>query len=216
MADFASQRKTMVDNQIRTVDVTDPDVIAAFGRVPRELFVPAGDRDFAYVDRPIVVAPGRMVPQAAPFARLVQLADPAPTDAVLLIGGTTGYGAAILSELAGRVVMVESDAALAATAAAALADRANVKVVTGPLAAGAPAEGPFDVVVVDGAVGEIPHGFVDQLKVGGRLVVVVGPQGLSAQATVTVKTETGVSSRLAFNLPAAPLVEFLRPKVFAL
>jgi protein-L-isoaspartate(D-aspartate) O-methyltransferase len=216
MADFARQRKTMVDNQIRTVDVTDPIVIDAFGRVPRELFVPAGDRDFAYVDRPIAVAPGRVVPQPAPLARLIQLARPGIDDAVLLIGGATGYAAAILAELAARVVMVESDAALAATATELLAERGNVEVVVGPLAAGAPAEGPFDVIVVDGAVEETPLALLDQAKVGGRLVAVVGQKGLSAQATVVVKTETGVSSRLAFNLPALPLAEFVKPKAFAL
>jgi protein-L-isoaspartate(D-aspartate) O-methyltransferase len=216
MADFARQRKTMVDNQIRTVDVTNPGVLDVFGRVPRELFVPATDRDFAYVDRPIAVAPGRVVPQPAPFARLVQLAAPKPTDTVLLIGGTTGYAAAVLAELAQRVVMVESDAGLAATAVAALAGRANVDVVVGPLSAGAPAKGPYDLIVVDGAVEEIPAGFVDQLVVGGRIVAVVGPQGLAAQATVTMRTATGTSSRLAFNLPAVPLAEFVRPKAFAL
>lgn len=216
MADFARQRKTMVDNQIRTVDVTDPGVIDVFGRVPRETFVPAADRDFAYVDRPVAVAPGRVVPQPAPLARLVQLAAPKPSDAVLLIGGTTGYAAAILSELAGRVVMVESDAGLAASAVAALAGRTNVEVVVGPLPAGAAEKGPFDLIVVDGAVEEIPAGLVDQSKVGGRIVAVVGPQGLSAQATVILRTATGTSSRLAFNLPAVPLGEFARPKTFAL
>ncbi|TBW37979.1 protein-L-isoaspartate O-methyltransferase [Siculibacillus lacustris] len=214
MADFAGQRKTMVDNQIRTVDVTDPAVLDAFGTVPREIFVPAALRDFAYVDRPIAVAAGRFVPQPAPFAKLVQLAAPRAEERVLLIGGTTGWPAAILAALCGHLTMVESDPTLAATATANLAGTA-VSIVVGPLAAGAPAAGPFDLILVDGAVDAIPDALVDQLVVGGRIVAVVG-DGLSAQATLIAKSAIGASQRTAFNLPALPLAEFRRPKVFAL
>jgi protein-L-isoaspartate(D-aspartate) O-methyltransferase len=215
MVDFAVLRKTMLDNQIRTVDVTDPTVLAAFGSVPRELFVPAADRPFAYLDRPVEVAPGRVVPQPAVLARLVQFARPKRNEKVLLIGGTTGYTAAVLAALAGSVTMVESDAGLAAGATATLADLANVTVVCGPLAAGRPEAAPFDLILIDGGVEEIPAALIGQLAEGGRLIAVLGT-GLSARATITEVGPAGAATRAAFSLPGVPLAAFAKPRVFAL
>ena len=214
MSDFASQRKTMVDNQIRTVDVTDADVIDAFFAVGREAFVPADLQGLAYIDRHVRVAPGRYVMQPAPLAKLIQLAAPQPGEKVLIVGGNTGYSAAIVAELGATVVMLEEDADLAAKAEAALAGR-DVTVVRGALAAGAAAKGPYDLIVFDGSVEVVPDAFLAQVAEGGRIAAVEG-SGQTGRATVTVKSSGTVSSRFAFNIPAMPLPGFARAKEFAL
>lgn len=214
MADFAMQRKTMVDNQIRTVDVTDHAVLDAFGTVGREAFVPAALRSIAYVDRPVPVAPGRSLLQPGPFAKLVQLAAPQPGEKVLIIGGATGYSAAIVAALSGSAVLLEENADLAAQAETALAGL-PVTIVRGPLAAGAAAQGPYDLILFDGSIEVLPEALFDQLVEGGRIVAVEGA-GQSGRAVVSLKSAGGVSTRTAFNLPAPALPGFARAKAFAL
>jgi protein-L-isoaspartate(D-aspartate) O-methyltransferase len=214
MSDFASQRKTMVDNQIRTVDVTDHAVIDAFLAVGREAFVPAEMRSLAYIDRHVRVAPGRFVMQPAPLARLIQLTAPQPGEKVLIVGGNTGYLAAIVAELGASVVMVEENGDLAAAAETAVAGR-DVAVVRGALAAGCVAKGPYDLVLFDGSVETVPDTFLAQVAEGGRIAAIEGA-GQTGRATVTVKSSGTVSSRFAFNLPAMPLPGFARAKEFAL
>lgn len=213
MADFAIQRKTMVDNQIRTMDVTDLAVLGAFGRVARETFVPEALRALAYIDRPVDLGGGRALPQPGPLAKLVQLALPRVGEAVLVIGGATGYTAAILADLGCTVTMVEENAALAAVARTAL-DGTAVTVVEGPLPAGAPGGAPYDLVLFDGAVEVVPDAIAAQVAEGGRIVCVEGA-GLSAKAVVTVKASGGLSSRTAFNLAAPALPGFARKAEFA-
>ncbi|WP_333825415.1 protein-L-isoaspartate O-methyltransferase family protein [Pinisolibacter sp.] len=214
MSVFADQRKTMVDNQIRTVDVTDHAVIDAFSTVGREAFVPAEMVALAYIDRPVRVADGRFVMQPAPLAKVVQLAAPQPGEKVLIVGGNTGYSAAIVAELGASVVMVEENADLAAKAEAALAGR-DVAVVRGPLSAGCAAKGPYDLVLFDGSVEVVPDAFLAQVAEGGRIVAVEGT-GQTGRATVTVKSSGTVSSRFVFNVPAMPLPGFARVREFAL
>ena len=215
MADFAIQRKTMVDNQIRTVDVTDHAVLDAFSAVGREAFVPAARQTLAYIDQHVQVAPGRFLMQPAPLARLIQLAAPQPGEKVLIVGGNTGYSAAVVAALDASVVMVEEDADLAAKAEAALAGTAGVKVVRGALAGGCAAEGPYDLIVFDGSVEVMPESFVAQVAEGGRLVAIEGT-GQTGRAIVRVKSSGTVSSRFAFNLPAMPLPGFAKAREFAL
>lgn len=214
MADFAIQRKTMVDNQIRTVDVTDHAVIAAFSTVGREAFVPAARRDLAYIDQHVAVAPGRFLMQPAPLARLIQLAAPQAGEKVLIVGGNTGYSAAVVAALGATVVMLEENADLAAAAETALAGT-GVQVVRGPLTAGTTVGGPYDLIVFDGSVEVVPDAFAASLVEGGRIVAIEGT-GQTGRATVTVKSSGRVSSRFAFNLPARPLPGFARVRAFAL
>lgn len=220
MVDFAKARATMVDCQIRTVDVTDYDVLDAFAAVPRERFVPEAMKPFAYIDEDILVSapgePARYVMEPGPLARLVQLADILPTDRVLDIGSTTGYSAAILSRLASSVVALESSEALAETARAALAAEgvANVTVVVGPLEAGYAASAPYDVILIEGSVEFIPDAIFAQLAEGGRIIAVVGANGLAAKATVHTRSGHSTSGRPVFNTHVRPLPGFARPKVF--
>lgn len=221
MMNFAKARETMVDRQIRTMDVTDPRILDAMGEVPRELFLPAGLRPLAYsdADLPLRVASWgetpRYLPEAAMFARLVQLAGVREEDIVLDVGCATGYSSAVLARLANSVVAVESEPDLANQATETLIDLdiGNVAVVSGPLEDGYPGEAPYDVIVVEGAVEMIPAALTSQLKDGGRLVVVIG-LGPAGVATVFTRSGEEISHRPAFNAPLPALPGFAVTRTF--
>lgn len=218
--DFTELRRAMVDSQVRTSDVTDIAIIEAMLRVPRELFVPASARPFAYIDDDILLnddagAPRYLV-EPAPFARLAQLAEIETSDLVLDIGCGMGYSSAILSMLGGAVIALESDEALAARAGDILAREGfdSVAVVGGPLERGLAGEGPYDVIFIGGAVDEVPAALLDQLRPSGRLVVVEG-HDLTGFATLHMRDDEGVlSKRRAFNLSAKPLPGFAKEAEF--
>ncbi len=215
MVDYAMARETMVDRQIRPVDVTDRRVLAAFGEIPRELFLPVGLRSIAYSDKdlPLKVpswgeAPRHLIAPAV-LARLVQLAELVETDIVLDVGCATGYSSAVLARLTASVVGLEADPDLTRAATETLIDLGigNVAIVSGALENGYPAEAPYDVIVLGGAVASVPRRLTEQLKDGGRLVAVVG-LGSAGVATLFRRTGHEVSSRAAFNISAAPLPGF--------
>ncbi|WP_312798401.1 protein-L-isoaspartate O-methyltransferase [Tianweitania sp.] len=219
--DFATQRLRMVDGQVRTTDVTSLEIIDAMLAVPREDFVPARKRALSYIDEDLEIAPAiggnpaRFLMEASPFAKMVQMADIRANDFVLDVGTGTGYSAAILSRLASSVVALESDATLAEHATSALQHLGydNVAVVTGPLNEGYPSQGPYDVIVVEGSVDEVPQVVLDQLKDHGRLVAVVG-RGNSGSARLYVREAKAVSGRPVFNAAVQPLPGFEKPKAF--
>src|SRR5215475_12763966 len=154
MADYARARRTMVDSQIRTADVTDLRILTAFLEVPREAYVPPARREIAYLDENVPVnAGGRALLMPMVFAKLLQAAEIRATDHVLDVGCATGYSAAVLSRVAASVVALEEDAALARMATDTLAQSGarNVSVTIGPLAAGSAAGAPYDVIVLEGA-----------------------------------------------------------------
>ncbi|MCB1460859.1 MAG: protein-L-isoaspartate O-methyltransferase [Nitratireductor sp.] len=204
--DYTNARRNMVDCQIRTSDVTNPEVIDAFLQVPREAFVPGELKALAYIDTELAVAPGRRMSAPAALAKLVQAAAPKPEEVVLVVGCGSGYGAAIVSLMASSVVALESDAGLAAFATSKLGELGygNVAVVEGDLAAGCAAEAPYELILVDGAIGQVPSALADQLKEGGRLVAVEG-SGNSASARIWVREDGRLSSRHLFNCSLAPL-----------
>jgi protein-L-isoaspartate(D-aspartate) O-methyltransferase len=154
--------------------------------------------------------------EAGPLARLVQLADIEPADSVLDIGSASGYSAAILGRLARIVVALEADEALAAKARETLAAQGadNVTVVTGPLEAGHAAGAPYDVIVIEGAVEFIPDSILGQLAEGGRIVAVMGSNGLAAKAMLYTRSEGATSGRPVFNTHVRPLPAFARPRSF--
>ncbi len=197
--DFAAARRKMVASQVRTTEVTDPVVVETMGTVPRELFVPAAAQGFAYIDEDIAIAKDRYMMEPAVLARLLQLADLQATDNVLVVGAGTGYAAAALAPLVRTVTALESDPALAEHARKALAQVApSVAVVTGDLKSGWPANSPYDVILVDGAVGAIPASLKPQLADGGRLVCIVreGPVG---RATLVTRAGDSYGSRQEFD-----------------
>ncbi|UOM35206.1 protein-L-isoaspartate O-methyltransferase [Acuticoccus sp. I52.16.1] len=214
MGDEAVLRTRMVNNQLRTFDVTDHRVQDAVLSVPREQFVPADQRAIAYSDEALPILrdsigrPVRTMTRPAILGRLIQLAQPKEDDVVLLVGAGLGYTAAVLGQLAGSVIALECEDSLADKASADLEeDVSNVVVVSGPLEAGWPKEAPYDVIFVDGAILVEPTALTEQLKVGGRLVAVYG-EGLSGRAQIFTKGEHGVSMRFAFNAAATVLPGF--------
>ncbi len=220
MDEFASARTKMVDSQLRTENVTDYAILAAMGAVPREAFVPAHQRALAYLDKDVPIKSGpdglpRYLMEPAPFARLLQLAEVNPDDTVLDIGCGGGYSAAVIARLAKFVVGLESDASLAAEASQRLNQLGvgNVKVALGPLEQGRPADGPYDVIVVEGAVEVLPAALFGELKEGGRLVAVVG-YGRSGVATVCTKSDNQIGRRAAFNADVRPLPGFAKSPAF--
>ena len=156
--DFEAARVKMVDNQIRTTDVTSHEILRAFLQVPREEFLPASRRPLAYLDDDIPLGDGRFVMEPSPLAKLLQLAGVGKDDVVLDVGCNTGYSSAILSHLAGSVVALEEDPALAAAATDNLArlDYVTCAVVENPLVEGCRAEAPYDVIIFQGAVETLP------------------------------------------------------------
>lgn len=215
MIDFEAARTRMVDNQIRTTDVTSHSVLSAFFAVPREAFIPVEKAALAYIDDDIQVAPGRYVMEPSPLAKLLQLASITKDDFVLEIGAGSGYVSALLSEIAGSVVALESDEALASGATSKLAELGydNVAVVTGDLEAGYGAEAPYDVIFVNGAVEDVSAKLLEQLRDGGRLVAVVG-YGNASTARLYVKENGTVSERFAFNTSVKPLPGFRKAEEF--
>lgn len=214
--DFKTARTKMVDNQIRTSDVTRHEILRAFLEVRREEFVPAARRPLAYIDDDTPLGDGRYLMEPSPFAKLIQLAAIRQEDVVLDVGCGTGYGAAILSHLAGSVVALDERSDLASAAGHNLSRLGYVTcaVVEGPLAEGYASEAPFDVIVFEGAVETLPATFLDQLRDGGRLVVVEG-RGNAAAARLYFKDEAGVvSNRFGFNCAIRLLPGFRKAAAF--
>jgi protein-L-isoaspartate(D-aspartate) O-methyltransferase len=186
--DYAIQRKNMVESQVRPSDVTDRRIIRAMQALPRERFVPEDVRALAYMDGAVPLQRAgsrRVLLSARVLAKLVQAAEIDAGDAVLLVGAGTGYGCAVVAALGARVVGLESEAALAEAARSALADAGveGVAVVEGDLPLGWAAEGPYDAILVEGAVDSVPASLLDQLKDGGRLVAITR-RGTPGRATV--------------------------------
>ncbi|MGQ9370308.1 protein-L-isoaspartate O-methyltransferase family protein [Azospirillum sp. A39] len=201
MPDYAAARLHMVEGQIRPNKVTDQRLVDAMLDVPREIFVPKASRGIAYVDEDVAVGNGRYMTEPMVFARMLQEAEIGAGDVVLDIGCGTGYSTAIIARLAATVVGLECDAALAARAGEALPEVGadNALVVTGPLGDGHAAQGPYDVIVFEGAVAEVPAAIRDQLADGGRMVAaVLGESGLG-QVRLFRRAGAMVSSRVLFE-----------------
>jgi protein-L-isoaspartate(D-aspartate) O-methyltransferase len=219
MIDFEAARATMVESQLRTDRVTDRRILTAFASLPREVFVPGAKRDLAYSDAALEVwpsldgGPARYLLPPIVLARLAQLASVEAKDSVLDIGCATGYSTAILAQLAHVVTAVEAEPELASAARETLEALGvdNAAVIAGDHASGAPEAGPFDVILLNGSVPEVPESLLAQLKDGGRLVAVVtGPQGRPRQgkATLFVAVDGEASGLPHFDANAKPLPGF--------
>jgi protein-L-isoaspartate(D-aspartate) O-methyltransferase len=204
-------RAAMVASQLRTSGVNDTRVVAAMAQVPREAFLPDSQRPFAYRDRSLPLGHGRMQNPPLATGLLLTEARIEPGERVLMIGAAGGYAAAIAARLGAQVTMVEEDAALAALARTAL--EADAVVVEGPLAAGAPESAPYDLLLIDGAVEQIPAELTDQLRDGGRVVTGLLDRGVTRIAT-GVRTGGGVGLASVVDIECAPLPGFAKPRGF--
>lgn len=213
--DFQTLRLKMVDGQLRTTDVTNHEILSAFLSVPREHFVNTAQRELAYLDDDLQIAPNRYMMEPSPLAKLLQLALIKPSDKMLIIGSGTGYSSAVAAQFTAQIVALEADESLTAQAKANVAELkvTNVECVTGPLQAGVASKAPFDVILVEGAVAAVPAALFGQLADGGRLVAVEG-QGLTGVANCYVKSGTVNSPARAFNLAVKPLPGFEAPAKF--
>src|SRR4030095_14492580 len=174
MQDFSLARRAMVDSQLRPQGVTDRAVLAAMGKVERERFVPEKARALAYFDRPLKIGEGRALMAPAELGRLLTEIAPRPGERALVVGSGTGYSAALLREIGLDVVALESDEALIAAATA-----AGIDTVTGELSKGWPKRAPYDLILLDGAVEEIPSGLDKQLTAEGRVAGAVADRGVT-------------------------------------
>jgi protein-L-isoaspartate(D-aspartate) O-methyltransferase len=211
--DYAAQRAKMVDNQIRTTDVTSRTVLGAFLAIPREKFTPEHLKALSYIDTDINVGDGRYLMEPSPLAKMLQLLDPRAGERVLEIGGASGYSAALMADMGAIVTTVEESPAVADFAKAALDGVDNVTLVTRKLATGYPSNGPYDAIFVNGAVEQLPQALFDQLKEGGRLVAVIG-EGLASSARIFVRDAGAVSERFGFNTSVRKLPGFEKTPEF--
>lgn len=210
---FAAARNHMVDSQVRPNKVTDPRITAAMRRLPRERFLPPAMASRAYVDEDVPLGNGRVLIEPMVIARLVQLAAISPGERALVVAAGTGYGAALLAACGARVTALEEDTSLLAIARAALSELApSVSLVTGPLAAGWPPGAPYDVILLEGAVREVPAALGEQLlKEAGRLVAVIATGSVGGQAVLAEATMAGLRTQPMFDC-ATPLIPSLLPQ----
>lgn len=210
MIDFALQRLNMVNNQLRPNRILDPRLTAAFEAVPRELFVPEAMRQVAYVDEDIALGGGRYLMDPTVIGRMIQAAGIEPDDRALVVGAGSGYTPAIASRMARHVVALESDEGLVHRARANLEQlgAANVAVVLGPLADGHAEGGPYDAILVDGAVADVPPALVEQLAEGGRLVAVVR-NGAAGKARLCRREGGRIADIELFDSTVPLLAEFV-------
>jgi protein-L-isoaspartate(D-aspartate) O-methyltransferase len=175
MFDTVAARRMMVDGQIRTADVTDLDLIGAMLAVPRERFVPAAVAAQAYVDTDLALGEGRALLKPMVLAKLIQAMRIRKTDHVLDVACGTGYSSAVLARLAGSVVALEQNEALAGQAKQAFASaEGSIVGAVGPLSAGWPSAAPYDVILLNGATEVVPEALGRQLKPDGRLAGIFG------------------------------------------
>lgn len=216
MTDMLNARRVMVDNQIRTFDVTDRGVLAAFDRVPREAFVAAKDRAIAYADRPLTVGEGagaRSLLTPLVLARLIQALQPQEGERALDVMSGTGYPAAVFAAIGLETSFIEADAATTELARASLAEAAADVAVLSAQAGisatgGAKLAGPgFDVILVNGASEREPEGFFPLLRNGGRLGIFRREGGV-VRALVYLKSSGNTAPRRAFDAAVSVLPGF--------
>src|SRR4051812_23144263 len=209
---FADARKRMVDSQLRPNKVTDPRIVAAMRRLPRERFLPASLAPLAYADEDVPLGNGRVLMEPMVIARLIQLAAPVEGERALVVAAGAGYGAAVLAACGVRVTAVEDDQALLALARRALTDIApGVTVAANPIEGGWPSGAPYDIILIEGAVPEIPAAIAAQLRdQGGRLVTVICGPGRTGQAVLAEATPVGPRAQPVFDC-ATPVLPALLP-----
>lgn len=209
--DFAAARRHMIESQLRPTDVSDPVVIGAMAVTPREKFVPASHRALAYIDRAIAIGGGRVLNPALSTGLLLTRAELAGDDKVLLIGSGTGYAAALLAGIVSHVVAVEEDRTLVEQSKAHLDALGNVTLVESALAQGHAAGAPYDLIIIDGAVEQVPEEIVAQLGDGGRLLTGLDESGVTRLASG--RRQAGAFALVPFaDTDIAPLAAFARPK----
>ena len=205
---FAAAREAMVESQLRPQGVTDPAVVSAMGQVQREKFLPSHTRPLAYVDRAVAMGEGRFLPAPAVLGKLLTQMFPEQGQRALVVGAGTGYSAAVLAAMGLDVTAVESDPVLGAAAR-----EHGIRVVENSLESGHVDEGPYDQILIDGAVEYIPDQIIEQLADGGRLGTSLIDRGVTR--LVVGRKAGGAFGYLSIGDAGVPaLPGFSRPKSF--
>ncbi|MFD0667120.1 protein-L-isoaspartate O-methyltransferase family protein [Ramlibacter sp. MAHUQ-53] len=216
-ASIEQARFNMIEQQIRPWDVLDPQVLELLSVLKREDFVPEAHKALAFVDMEIPLAPGKSMLAPRVEARLLQDVAPQPHEKVLEVGTGSGYMAALLAGRARSVISLELDPQLAAQARENLkkagVENAEVRVADG--AKGLAGEAPFDVIVLSGSVAEVPQALLAQLKVGGRLIAIVGSEPMMRATLVTRTGETAYTTAQRWDTVAPRLQGFSEPSRFS-
>lgn len=206
--DFAAARLAMVDSQLRPQGVTDPAVLGAMGAIARERFLPDHTRPLAYVDRAVAIGDGRFLAAPAVLGQLLTAMTAAPGQRALVVGAGTGYSAAVLGAMGLSVVAVESSPELAAKAR-----ELGIEVIEAPLEKGDSKRGPYDQILIDGAVEQIPGAIVEQLAEGGRLGAALVDRGITR--LIVGRKSGGAFGYLSLGDAGSPVLPgFARPKAF--
>ena len=195
----------MVNTQIQARDVNDERVLAALRRVPRHAFIPSKGQNEAYADHPVRIGLGQTISQPYIVAFMTQALRPQPTDRVLEIGTGSGYQAAVLAELVQEVYTIEIIPELGKGAKAVCNELGygNVQYMIGDGYRGWPDEAPFDAIIVTAAPGHIPQPLVDQLAVGGTMIL---PVGVRYQELIIIeKDEDGISHKSVMAVRFVPM-----------
>jgi protein-L-isoaspartate(D-aspartate) O-methyltransferase len=211
--DFAEARRRMVDGQIRPNRVTDPRLLDALRTLPREAFLPPTLRSRAYVDEDVSLpTAGRVLMEPLVLARLVQLSGAREGDRALVVCAGSGYGVAVLAHLGARVTAVEDDPALLALARAALAEihlpPGAIRLEASRPVDGFAAAAPYDIILIEGEVPDIPTELSGQLAEGGRLVAVQGGGARNGRAVLGRRIGGVFSVTPAFDCATAALPAF--------
>jgi protein-L-isoaspartate(D-aspartate) O-methyltransferase len=204
---FARERLAMVEQQLRQRGIHDERVLAAMNRVARHEFVPPQDWPEAYADRPIAIAEQQTTSQPYMIAAMLQAAEVEPADRVLEIGAGSGYQTALLAELASHVFAIERYPTLVDQARQVL-DRLgyqNITLAAGDGTLGLPEAAPFDAIVVSAAAPKLPPALIEQLAVGGRLVIPVGDASEQVLQVVE-KQADGIAVRSLEGCRFVPLI----------
>lgn len=215
--DYAAARQNMVDCQILPNRVTDPHIVDGMSDLPRENFVSGALKGVAYVDEALPLGDGRYLMEPMVVARLLEEAALKPDDVALCIGCASGYLPALLAGIVSTVVAVEADKSLAERASATFTQLGidNIAVVEGDLAQGHAKQAPYDVIVFDGAIPEVPEVITDQLADGGRLsAIVVGKDGVG-RGQLATRFGDVTSSRTVFDAGTPMLPGFEREAAFS-
>lgn len=217
MINYVEQRTMMVDTQVRPSDVTKFPIIESLLAVPREAFVPDAKRSTAYVGDNIDLGEGRVILEPRTLAKMLDVLDVQNNDLVLDVGCGLGYSAAVIARMAEAVVAVEPADGHGGEAQALLLEHGadNVVVHEGPLAEGAAQHGPYDAIIIEGAVAHVPQIIIDQLKDGGRIASLFS-DGALGTVRIGYKIDGEMNWRFAFNAGAPIMPGFEAHSAFSL
>lgn len=229
MTHFETLRKNMVNSQLLPNAITSKELLSAFRQLKRENFVPAAQQALAYIDRDLAIDNNggndqkRFILDPMVQAKLIQAASVKPTDIVLDVACATGYSTALLAQLANMVVGIEADEKIAELAAKHIERQEidNAVIIFDPLADGYKKEAPYDVIVINGLIEQVPQELFDQLAEGGRLIAIEisDKSSISAplgHAFLYHKTNNVIAKRMIFDASPTKLDDFNKIVEFAL